>query len=71
MKTYTIYFELFDRKMKTSVEAKSKEQAKQILKDKIIFHKIEGVNDGVSEGVKKDKIKNFDLDGLKDFLGIT
>ena len=53
--------------MKTIIEADSKKEAKQKVKDKIIFHKIIGENEGVNEGVKKE---NLDLDGLKDFLGI-
>ena len=67
MKTYIIYFEIFGKKMKTIIEADSKSEAKQNVKDKIIFHKIEGENDGVNDDVKN---QNFDLDGLKDFLGI-
>ena len=38
---YTIYFELFGKKMKTTIDAKSIEDAKQKVKDKILFHKIE------------------------------
>jgi len=39
--TYIIYFELFGKKMKTTIDAPNKDVAKQIVKDKIIFHKIE------------------------------
>lgn len=67
MKTYIIYFEIFGKKMKTIIEADSKKEAKQKVKDKIIFHKIIGENEGVNEGVKN---QNLDLDRLKDFLGI-
>ena len=38
---YTIYFELFGKKMKTTVDAKSIEDAKQQVRNKILFHKIE------------------------------
>jgi hypothetical protein len=41
MKKYEIYFELFGKKMKTTITAPTKDVAKQIVKDKIIFHKIE------------------------------
>lgn len=41
MKQYTIYFELFGKKMKTTIEAISEAEAKNKLKEKIIFHKIE------------------------------
>jgi hypothetical protein len=35
--TYVIYFDLFGKSYKTSVIANSKEQAQQIVKDKIVF----------------------------------
>ena len=41
MKQYTIYFELFGKKMKTTIEANSEVEAKNKLKEKIIFHKID------------------------------
>jgi hypothetical protein len=37
---HTIYFELFGKKMKTTVNAPNKDVAKQIVKDKIIFQLI-------------------------------
>jgi hypothetical protein len=63
MKTYIIYFEIFGKKMKTIIEADSKSEAKQKVKNKIIFHKIDG---------EKDNVKNdiIDLDRLKNMLGI-
>ena len=45
---YTVYFEIFGKKMKTTVYASSVAEAKQRVMDKIIFHKIEadrGVQD--------------------------
>ena len=41
MKQYTIYFEIFGKKMKTTIQANSELDAKQKLKDKIVFHKVE------------------------------
>ena len=38
---YTVYFELFGKKMKTDVEARNEEHAKGIVKSKIIFHKVQ------------------------------
>jgi hypothetical protein len=38
--TYTIYFELFDRKMRYTIEADSPDLAVRKLKDKIIIHKV-------------------------------
>lgn len=39
--TYTIFFEIYGKKMKAEVKAKNEEYAKQAIRDKIIFHKIE------------------------------
>ena len=41
MNNYTLYFSLYGKKMKTTVSANSEQEAKQIVKDKIVFHKIE------------------------------
>jgi hypothetical protein len=38
---YTVYFELYGKKMKTVVVAASTEHAKQIVKDKVVFYKVE------------------------------
>jgi hypothetical protein len=43
-KKYTVYFELYGKKMKTEVYAKDSVDAKKVIKDKIIFHKIEADN---------------------------
>jgi hypothetical protein len=40
-KIFTVYFELFGKKMKTSVKADSIYAAQAKIKDKIIFHKCE------------------------------
>jgi hypothetical protein len=40
-KKYTVYFELYGKKMKTVVDARDTIEVKNIIKDKIIFHKIE------------------------------
>jgi hypothetical protein len=41
MKKFKVYFEIFGKKMKTSITANSREEAKQLLMKKIIFHKVE------------------------------
>jgi len=41
MNNYTVYFEIFGKKMKVEIKAKSKQQAEEVVKSKIIFHKIE------------------------------
>ncbi len=43
MKEYTVYFEIFGKKMKTTVRAFNEEQAKAFVKNKIVFHKVEKV----------------------------
>ena len=41
MKDFDVYFELFGKKMKTTVFAEDKNAAELAVKNKIIFHKIE------------------------------
>ena len=41
MKNFVVYFEFYGRKMKTTVLSDTEENAKKVIKDKIIFHKIE------------------------------
>ena len=43
-KVYTIYFELFGKKMKTEIKADSIQAAKTILKNKIIIYKVQERN---------------------------
>lgn len=43
MKNYTIYFELYGKKMKTTVSAESKEKAKDVVRNKIYFHIVEEI----------------------------
>jgi two-component SAPR family response regulator len=40
IKTYEVFFELFGKKMKTKVKARYPNEAKEIIKNTIIFHKI-------------------------------
>ena len=39
-KNYTVYFEIYGKKMKAKVLAESMEEAQQKVNSKIIFHKI-------------------------------
>ena len=41
MKNYTVYFEVFNKKMKTTVLAENEGEAKEQIQNRIIFHKIE------------------------------
>lgn len=41
MKKYTIYFEIFGKRLKTTIEANSEDDAKYKLYGKIVFYKVE------------------------------
>lgn len=43
MNTYTIYFEIFGKKMKTTVQAEADYKAKEYVRNRIVFHKVEKV----------------------------
>lgn len=49
MKQHTVYFELYGKKMKATVKAFSKEHAMEIIRDKIVFHKVEDLNDEMNK----------------------
>jgi len=48
---YTIYFELFSKKMKTKVWANNRQEAKEKVKDSIIFYDVPK---------KKEQVEIFD-----------
>lgn len=58
--TFTIYFELYGKKMKTDIEAFSREDAINRLKNKIIIHR---VDQEIAEG-------DNDVEILKSILGM-
>jgi len=53
MTNYKIFFEIFGKKMMTEIEAESKYEAIEILKEKIKIHKIRTVDAQV------EKLKNI------------
>lgn len=57
---FTIYFELYGKKMKTDIEAFSREDAINRLKNKIIIHR---VDEEIAEGENE-------VERLKNILGI-
>jgi len=57
MEYFDVYFELYGKKMKTTVYAYNKTGAKKIVQEKIVFHKI----------VKKPK--DLSDEDIKDFMG--
>jgi hypothetical protein len=56
MKSYTIWFEFFGKKMKTTVVAQNQKEAREKLRDKIIVHQVRPSDD--------DFVKDF-FDVLK------
>lgn len=63
-KKYTVYFEIFGKKMKAYVLAESREHAKRIIRDKIIFHKV-----SIDENEEYNKSVDA-FDNLKNLFGI-
>ena len=57
MKTYDVYFELYGKKLKTTVTAENKYEAMEIVRQKLVFVKV----------VERD---DDALNRLKDILGI-
>jgi hypothetical protein len=45
MKSYTIWFEFFGKKMKTTVLAQNQKEAREKLRDKIIIHQVRPSDD--------------------------
>lgn len=65
MKTYQVYFEIYGKKLKTSVLAKNENQAKEIIKEKIVFHKI------TIEPTNNNDIDFYEMiETMKDVFGI-
>jgi hypothetical protein len=62
MKNYTIYFEIYGKKMKTTVMAENEEKAKELVIRKIIFHKVEKSKDEFNEAIDM-------MDDMLNFLG--
>lgn len=61
MRNYTVYFEIYKRKMKVKILAKSKDEAVKELMSKMIVHKVDYDN--------KD-IFNESMDGLDGFMNM-
>jgi len=72
MKNYTVYFEIYGKKLKTTVMANNREHAEEIIRNKIIFHKIALMDDDKDDLFSKedDMPPNDGLDYLKNILGI-
>lgn len=60
-KPFTVYFEVFGKRMKTEVLANDKEDARYLVLGKVIFHKIE------ENKQSSDEVVN----NLKDMFGMS
>ena len=56
MKTYTVYFEIFGKKMKTTLKAESELQARVDIRNSITFHK---VVEQMPEGQMFERLKDI------------
>lgn len=64
MAKYKVYFEIYGKKMRTSIEAKSAEHAKELIRSKIQFNHIEFDKlDFLTDESTKNMMKDF-LDGF-------
>jgi len=66
----TIYFEIFGKKMKTTVDAINNSEAEKQVRDKIIIHKIIDVKESNTNIFGSDDTFN-DLKDLMDILGLN
>ncbi|WP_373399678.1 hypothetical protein V8V91_08475 [Algoriphagus halophilus] len=65
MKQYTVYFEIFNKKLKANVMAKSEEDAKQKIREKISFHKVEENQDEDWKNIEEMMKAMADVLGVK------
>ena len=71
MNKYTIYFEIYGKKMKASIEAYSENDAENILREeKLDIKKIHLVEGKEPERTLRDDINNDSVDFLKGMFGI-
>lgn len=53
MANFKVYFEIYNKKLCATVDAVSEHEAKEVLKSKIVFHKIEEQKETLSDLEKK------------------
>ena len=71
MNKYTIYFEIYGKKMKASIEAYSENDAENILREeKLDIKKIQLVEGKEPERMLHDDINNDSVDFLKGMFNI-
>ena len=60
MRNYTVYFEIYGKKMKTTVIANNEEEAKDFVKNKIVFYKIDKPKDEFNQSMDMmEDVLNF------------
>jgi hypothetical protein len=57
MREYHVYFELYGKKMRSTVFATNEEQAKEVVREKLTFHKVEKSKSEFNEAL--DGIDNW------------
>jgi hypothetical protein len=50
-KNFDVYFEIYGKKMKAVVMADNEQQAKELVKEKIIFHKVKKSKDEFNDAM--------------------
>lgn len=60
-RNYEVYFEVFGKKMKTTILAESEDDAKKKVLDKVVFHKA---------GIRKNDAFNESMDILQNTIDI-
>ena len=74
MKKHEVFFSIYGKKFKTTVEADSPENAEAIVKGKLVIHKTvlaeEAQKDEKGDRIKEtfDKMFNNVMDGIDEFL---
>lgn len=61
MKKYEILFEIYGKKLKTTIEANSEEKAKEIVKNKIRFDKITELKSNNSDDIVDQMLNMFGM----------
>lgn len=60
MKNFDVYFEIFGKKMKTRILAENQEKAKEEVKNRIVFHKVEKSNEEFNQCIDiLDELSNI------------
>lgn len=56
---HTVYFEIFGKKLKVTIDAVSRQDAEDYVRNSIVFHKVVASNQGSKTKVDEDEIVKF------------